>query len=86
MTVSQQQINYPLLRNPYHLIRQLIGCPLNKVLNKIVNQIVTLSQVIMNKIPKILHHQPLEEVPGAQKAYLLCAIDRSIYTAQYFQN
>ena len=47
---------------------------------------MTLSPVILNMIPKVLCHQPQEEVPGAQKAYLLCAMERSIYTAQSFQN
>ena len=55
-------------------------------MNKIVNWIVTRSPMILNKKTKVLHHQPQEGVPGAPKAYLLCVMEKSIYTAQSFQN
>ena len=73
-TIGQLTLKCPILKDPYNLIRQPIVCPVNKI--------ATLSPMIMNKIPKVLCHQPQEEVPGAPKAYLLCAMERSIYTAQ----
>ena len=83
MTGSQLHLNlpliYPVLLNPYHLIRHSIGWTLNMNKNmgvmKKVNQIVNLTL-------KGLCRQPQGEVPGVQKAYLQCTMDRYKYTAQ----
>ena len=83
MTGSQLHLNlsliYPVLLNPYHLIRHSIRWTLNMNKNmrvmKKVNQIVTLTL-------KDLCQQPQGEVPGVQKAYLQCTMDRYKYTAQ----
>ena len=83
MTGSQLHLNlspiYPVLLNPYHLIRHSMVWALNMNKNmrvmKTVNQIVTLTL-------KDLCQQPQGEVPGVQKAYLQCTMDRYKYTAQ----
>ena len=83
MTGSQLHLNlsliYQVLLNTYHLIRHSFGWTLNMNKNmrvmKKVNQIVTPT---LND----LCQQPQGELPGVQKAYLQCAMDRYKYTAQ----
>ena len=82
MTVNQQQVHLsltcPVLMGPI---------PPDQATDRVSNE--QASEPDSDSEPsdteqktKVLCHQPQEGVPRVPKAYLLCTMDRSIYTAQ----